>query len=101
MSTEMVYLTDEILRHAVESQPEDQFDSHDLIFRLMTDNPHDYVRQLYECLDHEDPFIKLHTRICRRLASQAFNTCLRQLHRKKRSKNCRGKHDECEMWERV
>ena len=101
MSTEMVYLTDEILRRVVQEQSEDIFDSHDLIFTLMTDFPHDYVRQLHECLDHEDPFIKLHTRIGRRLASKELSDALKQLHRKRRSKNCRGKDDECEIWEKV
>ena len=101
MSEEMVYLTDEILRRTVANQTEDEFDSHDLIFALMTDFPHDYVRQLNECLDHEDPFVKLHTRIGRRLASKELNNALKQLHRKRRSRNCRCKDDECEVWAKV
>ena len=97
----MVFLTDEILRQAVEQQLQNEFDTHDFIFTLMSDFPRDYTQQLNECLDHEDPFIKLHTRIGRRLASKEFNDSLKQLHRKRISRNCRGKDDECEIWAKV
>lgn len=101
MANEMTYLTDEILRQAVEEQTKNEFDTHDLIFTLMTDFPHDYIRQLHECLDHEDPFIKLHTRIGQRLARKELHGTLKQFHKKRRSRNCRGKDDECEMWAKV
>jgi hypothetical protein len=50
---------------------------------------------------HEDPFKKLHTQIGRRLASEALSDTLKQLHRKRRSKNFRGNIDECEIWRKV
>jgi len=101
MTNEMSYLTDEILRCSVEKQSENEFDTHDIIFTLMSDYSRNYGRQLCECLDHVDPFVKLHTHIGQRLASKKLSNTLRQLHRKRRSRNCRGKDDECEMWVRA
>ncbi|OHB85600.1 MAG: hypothetical protein A2Z38_07320 [Planctomycetes bacterium RBG_19FT_COMBO_48_8] len=102
MATEMTYLTDKILRRAVERQLEDEFDTHDIIFTLMTDVPREYVYELHQFRDHPvDPFVGLHTRIGHRLASKELHNTVRQLHRKRRSKNCRGKDDECEIWEKV
>lgn len=102
MANEMTYLTDEILKQAVEQQTQNEFDTHDLIYTLMTDFSREYVRQLYGYLDHpKDPFVGLHTRIGRRLARKELHGTLKQLHKKRRSRNCRGKDDECEMWAKV
>ncbi len=100
MNDEMNFLTDEILRQAVE-RCEDEFDSHQLLATLMRDWPNDYAHELETCTDHEDCFVKLHTRIGRKLASETFNDCVRQTHRKRRSMNCRGQETECEIWNRV
>jgi len=101
MANEMAHLTDEILRGAVERQLKDEFDTHDLLSTLMTDFGLDYVRQLDECVEHEDPFVKLHTRIGRRLASNELNDAVQQLHKKRRSKNFRGNIDACEIWRKA
>ena len=101
MANEMEHLTDRILRGAVERQVEDEFDTHAVFLTLMTGFGHAYVRELDKCLVHEDPFKKLHTQIGRRLASEALSDTLKQLHRKRRSKNFRGNIDECEIWRKV
>lgn len=102
MANEMTCLTDEILKQALEQHKQKEFDTHDLISTLMTGFSREYVRQLYGYLDHpKDPFVGLHTRIGRRLASEEFHDTLKQLHRKRRSRNCRGKDDDCEMWAKV
>jgi hypothetical protein len=100
MASEMTYLTDEILRQAVEKQ-EDEFDSHDLFATLMREQPNDYAHELNECTDQRDCFEKLHPRIARILASERFHDCVKQIHKKRRSMNCRGQETECEIWERV
>lgn len=102
MANEMEHLTDRILRGAVERQVEDEFDTHDLIFTLMTDAPREYVCALYQRREHPvDPFVGLHTRIGQRLDDDALGNSLRKLPRKRISRNCRGKDDECQMWEKV
>ena len=100
MNGEMNFLTDEILRQAVE-RCEDEFDSHQLLATLMRDWPNDYAHELDTCTDQEDCFKKLHPRIGRKLASEAFHDCVRQTHRKRRSVNCRGQETDCEIWNRV
>lgn len=68
----------------------------------MTDFSREYDRQLYGYLDHpKDPFVGLHTRIGQRLTIEELHGYLKQLHRKRISMNCRGKNDECEIWEKV
>jgi len=99
MANEMEHLTDRILRGAVERQVEDEFDTHPVFITLMTDFGYAYVRELDKCLEHEKPFERLHTRIGGRLAK--LNDTLKQLHRKRRSKNFRGNIDECEIWRKV
>jgi len=100
MANEMTYLTDEILEQAIERQ-EDEFDSHDLFSTLMRERPNDYAHELDACTDHQDCFDKLHARIARMVAGERFHDCVRQTHRKRRSKNCRGQETDCEIWERV
>jgi len=100
MANEMTYLTDEILRQAVERQ-EVEFDSHQLFATLMRDWPNDYAHELEACTDQTDCFEKLHPRIARMLTGERFHDCVRQTHRKRRSMNCRGQETECEIWERM
>ncbi len=98
----MEYLTNDIIEQAIRSQPADIFDSHDIFFTLMTDFPRDYVQELYECLEYEpDPFVKLHTDIAKRMAAKDFRHVVRKHGGKRRSLNCRGKEDECQVWERI
>ncbi len=98
----MEYLTDDIIERAIRSQPNHIFDTHGVYSLLMTDFARDYVRELYECLNHEqDPFVKLHTDIAKRIASRSFQHIVRKHGGKQRSMNCRGKEDECQVWERI
>ncbi len=98
----MDYLTDEILTQAIERQESDIFDSHDMYFTLMTYWAEAYVRELYEALEsHSDPFEKLHMDIAKRMASQNMRHVVAKYGGKRRSLNCRGKEDECQIWRRI
>lgn len=98
----MEYLTDQILERAIRSQRNEIFDSHDIYSTLMTDFPRDYVRELYECLEYDpDPFVKLHTDIAKRMASQHLSHVVVKHGGKRTSLNCRGKEDLCQVWERI
>ena len=99
----MDFITDEILTQAIERQPlNDVFDSHDIYFALMTCWSEEYVRELYACLEFEpDPFVKLHTDIAKRMDSSHLNSIVRKHGGKRRTLNCRGKKDECQVWERI
>ena len=100
MTGEMNFLTDEILRRAVE-RCEDEFDTHDLLATLMQEWPNDYAHELDACADSGDCFVNLHSRIGRKLAGEEFHDCVRQTHRKRRSMNCRRQKTDCEIWNRV
>ena len=98
----MEYLTNNIIERAIRSQPSDIFDSHDIYFTLMTDFARDYVRELYECHDSNlGPFEKLHTDIAKRMAAKDFGHVVRKHGGKRMSRNCRGKDDLCQVWERI
>jgi len=98
----MKYFTDEIIERAIRLQPENIFDSHAIYSTLMTDFARDYVRQLYECLEYDpDPFVKLHTDIAKRMASKDLGHIVRKHGGKRMSLNCRGKEEECQVWERI
>lgn len=100
----MNHLTDETLRDAVARQSGNEFDSHDLFLTLMSDFGLAYIRELDACLNtnHGDPFVALHTRITRHLASEeVFGDICLQTHEKRSSENFRGKVDRCEVWRRV
>ncbi len=98
----MEYLTDDILERAIRTQHNRIFDTHDVCSTLMTDFVRDYVRELYQCLkSNQEPFVKLHTDIAKRMASRDFEHIVRKLGGKHRSMNCRGKEDECQVWERM
>lgn len=100
MNGEMNFMTDEILRQAIERQ-DDEFDSHQYYSTLMLDWPNDYAHELDACTDQEDCFKKLHPRIARMLAAERFHDCVRKTGRKNRSMNCRRQKTECEVWQRV
>lgn len=98
----MEYLTDEIIERVIRSQPSDIFDSHDIYSTLMTDFSREYVQELYEALNSDqDPFVKLHTDTAKRMASKDLSHVVRKCGGKRRSMNCRGKQDECQVWERI
>ena len=63
----MNHLTNTILTAAVASIPERVFDSHAVIRVLLTDYPKEYARELYACVDEEDPIQGLHAEIGMRL----------------------------------
>jgi hypothetical protein len=96
----MEYLTDDILESAIRLQRRRIFDTHDVCFTLMTDFADDYIRELYQCLESsQEPFVKLHTDIAKRMASRDFRHVVRKHGGKHESMNCRGKKDECQVWE--
>ena len=98
----MKYLTDYILERAVRAQENDVFDTHDVCFTLMNEFTSEYVRELYECLEgNQDPFVKLDTEIDKLLASSYLSEIVRKEGSKRRSMNCRGKEEECQVWERI
>lgn len=98
----MEYLTEYIVERAIRAQEDDTFDTHDICFTLMTDFAADYVRELYECLEgDQDPFVKLNNEIDKLLASSYLSHVVRELGSKRRSTNCRGKEEECQVWEKT
>ena len=56
-------LTNAVLTAAVASIPERVFDSHSVIRVLLTHYPKEYARELYACVDEEDPIQALHAEI--------------------------------------
>jgi hypothetical protein len=98
----MEYLTDYILERAIRSQENDTFDTHDVCFTLMNDFTAEYVRELYECLQGgQDPFVKLNNEIDKLMASSYLSEVVSETASKRRSMNCRGKEEECRVWERI
>ena len=106
----MEHITDEILRRAVARQPElsvrprhpdGMFDTHDLIFTIMSHWPNLYAQELQGYADDPkgDAFKKLHPVIAGRLAD--LRDVAEQQDRKVCSMNCRGEKDECALWRRV
>lgn len=96
----MNYISDEILIQAIHQQ-ESIFDSHDVTFTLMRDWAREYTSDLYAALDsQQDPFVKLHTDIAKRMASRQLNQIVEKHGGKRRSMNCRGQMDECQVWRR-
>jgi hypothetical protein len=57
------HLTNAILAAAVTSIPETVFDSHAVIQVLLTHYPKEYARELYACVDEDDPIQGLHAEI--------------------------------------
>lgn len=98
----MEYLTEYIVERAIRAQEDDTFDTHDICFTLMNDFAADYVRELYACLEgNQDPFVKLHTEVEKLLASSYLSHVVRKLDSKRRSMNCRGKEEQCQVWEKT
>ncbi len=62
----MMYITDEILRAAIERMPP-TFDSHGFLQELMTIEPHAYVKELASKLHTKDPILQTHADIASRL----------------------------------
>jgi hypothetical protein len=98
----MQYISNQFLERVVNLQISDIFDCHDIIFAIMREYPREYAEDLYDASQNgQDPFIKLHTDICKRLASCFCSHFINQLHQKRISMNCRGQRCECEMWTRI
>lgn len=98
----MEYLTEYIVERAIRAQEDDTFDTHDICFTLMNDFAADYVRELYACLEGgENPFAKVDAGIAELLGSSYLSHVVRGLGTKRRSMNCRGKEEECDVWERT
>jgi hypothetical protein len=96
------HLTEYIVERAIRAQEDDTFDTHDICFTLMNDFAADYVRELYACLEgDEDPFVKLHTKVEKLLASSYLSHVVRKLDSKRQSMNCRGKEEQCQVWEKT
>jgi hypothetical protein len=59
----MNHLTNAVLTAAVASIPETVFDSHAVIRVILTDFPKEYARELYACVEEDDPIQGLHAEI--------------------------------------
>jgi len=59
----MNHLTNAVLTAAVASIPETVFDSHSVIRVLLTVYPMEYARELYACVEEDDPIQGLHAEI--------------------------------------
>jgi len=98
----MKYLTDYILERAIRAQKDDTFDTHDICFSLMNDFAAEYVRELHECLEGgQDPFVKLNNEIDKLMASSYLSEVVAKSANKRQSMSCRGRKEECQVWERT
>jgi hypothetical protein len=92
----MTDLTTEKLAAAVASLPT-VFDSHDVIRVIMTNNPQEYVRELYEWKDADDPIQAAHADIGEsiRAVEGVVPTC------KVDSMNIRGRVTKNQQWRKL
>ena len=98
----MEHLTEYIVERALRGQEEDTFDTHDICFLLMNEYPAEFARELYACLEGgQDPFVKLHNELEKLLGSTYVSHFVRGLGTKRKSMNCRGKEEECQLWEKT
>jgi hypothetical protein len=68
----MKHVTNEILIATINDLPE-TFDSHRLLQALATTHPHEYVRELAEKLETDDPIQQAHADIASQLNFAPFN----------------------------
>jgi len=92
----MTHLTDSILANAIRGLP-DTFDSHDVIQAVMTANPQQYVRELYENVTAVDPIQTTHAVIGRTLHRIPGIVALQRVD----SVNVRGPETENQQWQKV
>ena len=96
----MHHITRQILEQAVQEQERNhRFDTHEVIKAVMRLAPQDYVRELYNYVESEDPFKPVHGAIGSELAQ--MQGVLRQQHNKVESMNVRGQMSLAETWERI
>lgn len=94
----MQFITDSVLVAAVLRQDMDVFDSHAVFRTIMRDWPQEYARDLYQCCDSPDPFVRLHTQLAIRLSKlPRVLTKVGEV----QSMNCRGRVDTCASWART
>lgn len=98
---QMYYITDYVLRIAVADIADSRFDSHDLYRAIMRVAPRAYARELYRCVDDDDPINRLHREVAQRLAMPELSGLCRQRHEKRTSLNIRGQRTLCEVWDKV
>jgi uncharacterized protein with ATP-grasp and redox domains len=94
----MQFITREILIQSIQSQDGSQFDTHEVIKGVMRIAPQEYVRELYEYVNTEDPFKPVHGQIGAELSR--MTDVVRQLYTKEKSVNIRGQESPAEVWER-
>jgi hypothetical protein len=92
----MNHLTNAVLTAAVASIPETVFDSHAVIRVLLTHYPKEYARELYTCVDEDDPIQGLHAEIGMSLHGTGI-----QPTRKVTSVNIRGRETVNQEWRKV
>ncbi len=90
----MNHLTNAVLTAAVASIPETVFDSHSVIRVLLTVYPMEYARELYACVEEDDPIQGLHAEIGMRLLDVTSIAPTRKV----RSVNVRGRETENQEW---
>ena len=98
----MEHLSEYIVERAMRAEEEDTFDTNDMLRILMNEYPKEFARELYACLEGgDDPFVKLHTELEKLLGSTYVSHFVRGLGTKRRSMNCRGQEEECQIWEKT
>jgi hypothetical protein len=93
----MNHLTNAVLAAAVASIPETVFDSHAVIRVLLTDYPKEYARELYACVDEDDPIQGLHAEIGMSLRDVSGIAPTRKVS----SLNIRGRETANQEWRKV
>jgi hypothetical protein len=90
----MNHLTNTVLTAAVARIPETVFDSHAVIRALLTYYPKEYARELYTCVDEDDPIQGLHAEIGMSLHDVSGIKATRKV----TSVNIRGRETEIQEW---
>jgi hypothetical protein len=93
----MNHMTNTVLTAAVASIPETVFDSHAVIRILLTHYPKEYARELYACLDEDDPIQGLHAEI----GMSLHGVTGIEPTRKVSSVNIRGRETANQEWRKV
>lgn len=91
----MEHVNDDVIRRVIAELP-DEFDSHDFLRKLMTIEPHAYVRELHQKLHTKDPILQAHSDI----ASQLTRFNLRPA-RRRLSMNIRGQETDNQLWQKL
>jgi hypothetical protein len=94
----MKHVTDTLLIEVIQGLPK-TFDSHELLQALARLHPHEYVRELAEKLETDDPILQAHADIASQLNRPPFEALVEKGGRVS-SPNLRGQTTQNQQWHR-